>query len=162
MVLDDIISEITLENEGEAISVVLANFKVHLDFYDSFPKESVLLGNNWYFLADTKYTIQKPPCGSILPSDLSARIISKSQFRRNLPIPQVLEKIKKYAKGKEIALLLFSEARVGEAHSLWPDKDNRTCWYVVNEDDKKISVFPYARSTYEMNPVEVSFRATNK
>lgn len=162
MILEDVISESTLENGREALSVVLANIKVHFDYYDSFPKDSVLLGDNWYFLTHIDYKIHKPPCGSTLLSDFSVSVVSNDQFRRNLPIPEVLERIKKYAKEEEMALLLFSGGRVDEAYRLWSDKDRRNGWYIVNEDDKKISVFPHARITYERNPVQVDFRAMNR
>lgn len=150
MILDDTVLEFEEREEHEAFKVILTNAALHLRFHDSFPKDVLMMGDNWYILAPIQYSTQKM---SNIREPIKNNYFTGKRYHR---IPHIIGKLKNDIKGEELALLLFSEGRVFEADILWPDKERFAGWYIVNYDNKKISVFPYARKTFEINPIKVS------
>ena len=61
MPLDDMIEKLGIEEENKAMEVV-ANVLTHLPAHDSFPKYALLMGFNWYMLAQVDF--YTPPYSS--------------------------------------------------------------------------------------------------
>lgn len=158
MILDDRVLKFEEEEQHEALKVVLANAALHLCFHDSFPKDVLVMGDNWYMLVPIDYSIQNSSdIDEQMRYNIRAQIKDKYfTGKRCNPISHIIERLKNDIQNEELALLLFSEDRVREAENLWPVKEEFTGWYVAHYDNKKISVFPYARNTFETNPIEVT------
>ena len=159
MALNDLIEKLEMEDQKEAMGVLLTNALTHLMFHDTYPKYSLLLGVNWYMLAQVEDNIEHYSPDKGQPMACTARINLKvvaSTEDKYYFMPDILKRLENNIPYKDLALLLFSEARILEADRLWPNKEKLSGWYTVDYDGKKLSVFPHARETFEINTVAVT------
>jgi len=158
MPLDDMIEKLGIEEENKAMEVV-ANVLTHLPAHDSFPKYALLMGFNWYMLAQVDFYTPPYSSDEQYPEwyevKTNLEVVGFTQDEYHF-IPDILKKLEKSIQNEELALLMFSELRILEADAWWLDKEESSGWYTAHYDSKKLSVFPYARETFETNQIVVS------
>ena len=158
MPLDDMIKKLGMEDENEAMEVV-ASALTYLPVHDSFPKYALLMGFDWYMLAQVDFYTPPYSSDEQYPEwykvKTNLEVVGFIQDEYHL-ITDILKRLEKKIQNEELALLLFSEARSLEADGLWPDRKEFEGWYTAHHDGKKLSVFPYARETFEANPIAAS------
>ncbi len=142
------IQEWTIEHDRNVRGLIRMNGMNHNTLYpsDRFPQQAMVVGNNWFYIADIGYLNGNDVTlggGQKLKWSEAFTIVPKTnmQTRRYVPLEKILGDFKKQLRPDELALFPLGDQREQEAGQLGIPTKTLDDWYEVMRDDKRIKIF---------------------
>ena len=115
---------------------------------DLFPSDVMVIGENWFYIADLGYVGgRNTPIGGGLSLDWSSAFTlnykQAIQTRRYTPLGKILDAFREDLPADEMALFPLTQQRQDEVRGLGSAHEERDDWYTIQrENGKRIKVFP--------------------